>query len=662
MCGGYTNLGSLMARRYVAVAVLGIMVSLMAYLIHTDDVGDLEALPGETGLPFKRPNFLLIQVDDLGYDDLGVHGNTLLETPNLDQLAGESVRFDNFYLSSVCAPSRAALLTGRNFLRTGVSGVHGGRDYINLGETLFSEVLQSNGYETAMWGKWHSGKTAGYLPWDRGFNEAYYASLYNYFDNQGLLNGREVSTQGFATDVITDFALDYIDSHASDDKPFLAYVAYMAPHNPWRAPQGFIDKYQAKGLSEPMSTLYGMIGNLDHNIGRLLAGLRDSGLDESTIVIFLSDNGPWTRSYRFGLTEHEWQLRNPNGRRGTKGDNWENGIRSPFFIRWKGVYEPKQSHALVKIEDIYPSLLQWAGVMPDPDAKLDGVSLISFLDETAHTHQTVVPPQTLVSAWASPLNPDEPQHEKDPTGFYRVLSDEYRGQIRYQDQRLAIRHGGYKYIRNESGNGETSLYDIRTDPQETQNLIAKRKTQAIQLEAQLRHWYAGILNEPHAHRMPVFQVGYEGRKSSQIYALAASAHGSTLHNHAHYLGGWQQVGDWASYDVNVHTPGIYAVDLVIKTRQPERLFFELTHGEARVESALTHRSPREIGTLIRNESFYWENFDLPHTFKTEIRSYELGSIFLAKGEDQLRLSLSHIADSAAMDPDIQMIAIQLTRQ
>ena len=157
----------------------------------------------------SKPNIILIQADDLGWDDLAVHGNQFVDTPALDKLAAEGIQFKQFYVNSVCAPTRASLLTGRHFLRTGVSHVHGGKDFVNLNETLLSETLKINGYRTGMWGKWHSGKTNGYFPWQRGFDEAYMAQLYKHENSEGLLNGKTVQHQKWASEVITDYAIDF---------------------------------------------------------------------------------------------------------------------------------------------------------------------------------------------------------------------------------------------------------------------------------------------------------------------------------------------------------------------------------------------------------------------------------------------------------------------
>lgn len=184
----------------------------------------------------ERPNIVLIMVDDLGYDDLSVHGNPIVETPSLDQLALSSVRFTDFTVAAVCAPTRASVLTGRHHYRTGVSGVHGGRDFMRLEEVLILQVLADHGYATGIWGKWHAGKTAGYLPWDRGFDEGYYAELYVNENSYGYTREGLVKHNKWVSEVITDHAIDFIDRQR-EEKPFFAYLSFLAPHEPWEAPE-----------------------------------------------------------------------------------------------------------------------------------------------------------------------------------------------------------------------------------------------------------------------------------------------------------------------------------------------------------------------------------------------------------------------------------------
>lgn len=211
----------------------------------------------------KRPNIILLLADDLGYADLSVHGSRVFETPHLDQLAQRSVQFANFYVNPVCAPSRAALLTGRHFLRTGVSHVHGGKDYIHLGETLLPEALKANGYVTGMWGKWHSGMATAYFPWERGFDEAFAANLYQHQNPKGLLNGQPVERQGWADSLIVEDAIRFIEQHRQTGRPYFAFLPFLAPHTPIKAPDADIAYFQQKGLSENFAALAGMIYHLD---------------------------------------------------------------------------------------------------------------------------------------------------------------------------------------------------------------------------------------------------------------------------------------------------------------------------------------------------------------------------------------------------------------
>ena len=161
----------------------------------------------------NHPNILLIQADDLGYDDLSIHGNTCSRTPNIDRLAESSVRFRNFMVCSVCSPTRGSLLTGRDFWRTGGEGLHGGKEFLHLNERTFANVFQNAGFATGMWGKWHSGKADGYWPWDRGFDEGYYADLYKYFPSSGFYNEfppKTVHEGEWSTKVLADYTIDCI--------------------------------------------------------------------------------------------------------------------------------------------------------------------------------------------------------------------------------------------------------------------------------------------------------------------------------------------------------------------------------------------------------------------------------------------------------------------
>lgn len=575
-----------------------------------------------------KPNILIIQADDLGFDDLSLHGNNIIETPSLDKLGEQSIQFKQFYLSSVCAPTRAALLTGRSFLKTGVSGVHAGRDYINLDETIIAEVFKNAGYSTGMWGKWHSGKTDGYFPWDRGFDEAYYACLYNYFDNTGLLNGKEIQTKGFTTDVITDMAISFIKKNR--EKPFFAYMSHLAPHNPWRAPEAYIKKYLDKGMSEPMANLYGMIDNLDFNIGRLLQSVEDEGLLGNTIVVFLSDNGPWIKSYRFGLTEKEWKQRNVNGLRGMKGTNWENGIHSPLFISWANQFEPKQIDEPIKVEDLFPTLCNLVGIKVPDSIQLNGQSLLdkkgSFIAKTA----------PIFIAHHNPIGSEKYNSEKDPYGQSVPFSDSYIETLDFDNQILAIRNGSYKYVQD----GENkNLFNLSENPFEDETLLTENKEQYQSLKTQLEKWFSEIKNQGESYTMPVFQIGYKQNVTSYIYTCAPQSISNELINKEHFLANWGKPKDSANYNIKVHEEGEYEVYLIHKIKDYENMCFQVSTQTSSVKSWLIDTGNRNFGTLLEGESAYWDNFDLKETFKKDIIKSKLGIIKMQREDSKIKLEL-----------------------
>lgn len=602
----------------------------------------------------QSPNILLIQVDDMGIDDMSYRGNEYIQTPNLDQLAKDSARFDNFYVSSLCAPSRAALLTGRHFLKTGVSGVHGGRDYINLNETLISELLQDKGYQTGFWGKWHSGKTNGYLPHDRGFGEAYYASLYNYFDNTGLLNGHQVNTKGYADDRIADFAIDFITRNKA--KPFFAYVSFMAPHNPWRAPEHLIKHYQAKGLSFPMASLYGMIDRIDYNTGRLIDKLDQLNISNKTIVIFLSDNGPWVKSYRFGLNEDEWKSRNPNNLRGHKAENWQNGVLSPLFIRWPEHIKPAVYQNNVQVEDVFPTLLDYTQTQPDKSLELDGISLKPLLSKGK-----ALPNRRLFHAWASPLVPSEHQNALDKNGFYRLLTPAYIQQIKASEQKVSVLDNEIKLLLNESKTGSVHLFDLKEDPGESINIASQLSDKTKQLTDKAHAWYQDILNSQHAFKPPEFQIGYAGREKSIIYALAGSYTSENLINLAHYLQNWRNKGDFANYQIKVHSPGTYKINLLAESDSILTTEYKLTCGQNSSKGRFSSlaRNINNVPVLIRNESAYWDDFDKPETFRKSIYTYSLGKISLSEECKTLKFEL--LEDLPKNSHKLKMIAFDLQK-
>ncbi len=547
----------------------------------------------------RKPNVILIQMDDLGWSDLGIHGNTIVNTPNIDKLGHESVRLNQFYVNPVCAPSRAALLTGRDFLRTGVSHVHGGKDFLHLQEKTIADAFKAGGYKTGMWGKWHSGHTDGYYPWERGFDTAYMAQLYKHRESDGRLNGEYRPHDAWADEVLINSAIEFI--RTSKGQLFFGYISSLTCHSPLDAPDQYVQKYKAKNLSDALSVLYAMIEFFDVQLGRLMAFLQDSGLEENTIVLFISDNGPAVNNAVF--TDADREIRYVNGLKGHKGNIWENGVKSPLFIRWKGHYQPKVSQHLCDITDLYPTLMDIAGLsVLDSGFPVDGLSFKKVLaGNSPAVHEEKISFNYANPGWPPTDKPWTPEGVKDEYHPYK------RDQLYYEDKIISIRKGPYKLLFNPGKVkdqaaliGGYALFHIHKDPLENYNLINEKPAIAGTLKEDLKHWFSGLKAEDHAFEMPVFFIGHEGKESSTVWAKGPKEISPGLKNAFNYLGGWQKAGDYAIYQLCVKTSGKYHVVL---------------HHDSDIASGATLKiaiADQENNVMIlNNQTVGCGNFDLP---------------------------------------------------
>jgi len=508
----------------------------------------------------ERPNFLILFTDDQGFGDLSLHGNQYLETPNMDALGRESVQFSNFFVQACCAPSRASLLTGRSPHEVGVWGVHMGRSYTNLDEVLFSEMLKGAGYATFMAGKWHSGREGSWDPWSRGFDEAYIGG-YHQKNSRITHNGEEAEPfEGWERDVLIQHCVDFMEKN--QDRPFCAYMPFFTPHTPWVAPERLIEKYRAKGQSEKLSLYNAYVEHLDEGIGSLLDELDRLGLADNTVVIFMSDNGPTPG----GMDAEDFAKRNPQGYRGSKGDIWDLGIRSPLFVRWPGKFKPQTVEWNTIIEDIYPTLAELAGAELPKGKKLAGKSIVPLLQEGQN------------AAWTDRFIYREhfDPHWPGKTEQHDLLTD--RGLIRYENQSLTIRnqrfklckvgptfdHSDHEYAHTEGyeRGAHYQLYDIQNDPDETTNISAKHAEVFAELKSALEAWYRPIMEAPDAFPKPAVELGYPGEKENKIrLSLAYKMAGSVKRFRFQSMPQWIQVGDQIVLKVNVMEEGAYKVRL-----------------------------------------------------------------------------------------------------
>lgn len=412
----------------------------------------LASLPAVQDPP---PNVVFILADDLGWGELGAYGQTKIRTPNLDRLAKESVRFDQFHVMPVCSPTRSALLTGRYPYRTGVVDTFIGRSLMHADETTLAELLRAAGWRTGLFGKWHLGDNFPLRAQDQGFQET--LSLRgggigqpsdppggdSYFDPTLWRNGKAEKTKGYVTDVITDGALRFIQGSAG--KPFFAYVAYNCPHDPLQAPPELLEAYRKDGLADPVAKVHAMVENIDVNVGRLLRKLGELGVADDTIVIFMTDNGPAADRYNGGM-------------RGRKGTVFQGGIRVPFFFRWNRVLEPRIEATPAAHVDVLPTIVEAAGLPAQP---VDGRSLLPLLRSKAP-----LPERELFFQW-------------------------HRGDAPEANRACAVRRGRWKYVRLDPKT-PGMLFDLEADPGEQSDLVGTKADVASSLQTAYDLWFKDV--------------------------------------------------------------------------------------------------------------------------------------------------------------------------
>jgi arylsulfatase len=448
-------------------------------------LGQKAAIGGQT-----RPNILLIMTDDQGYGDFGFTGNPHVKTPNIDRLAARSTRLTNYHNSPVCAPTRASLLTGRYHQRTGVHDTYNGGAIMAAGEVTLAEMLSQSGYRTGIVGKWHLGDNYPFRPSDQGFQyslihggggvgqpgdfyENFVRTDSSYFNTTLYENDRKVQRQGYCTDVFTDQALAFLKE--KKPAPFFLYVSYNAPHTPLQLPKKYEDMYKdlafdtetdrqegkawAKMTDKDKADarkVYGMATNIDDNVGRILAELKSQGLEDNTIVIFLTDNG-------------NQQLRFNAGFRGLKGTAWEGGTRVPFLISGAGLFEPnKEVNALLAHIDVVPTLLEAVRVPLPAHIKTDGRPALRTMQG-----KVAPAPRIFYNSWN------------------RGWPEPYRNAAFYRNN--------YKLMAFNADDDDLNtfgLFDLDKDPFEQNNLVRTAPALARQLKKGLDSVFHDISNSP----------------------------------------------------------------------------------------------------------------------------------------------------------------------
>ena len=320
----------------------------------------------------SKPNIVFILTDDQGYGDVGKHGHPLLKTPNLDALHDQSVRFEQFYVSPSCSPTRAALLTGMHEFRNGVTHTTQPREHLNKDAVILPQLLKPAGYRAGFVGKWHLGGEGEYAPEKRGFEwcSTNVGGPNVHFDPVIVRNRKRESRKGYREDLFFEEAMAFMDE--CKDAPFFCYLATYSPHAPLAAPEEFVAPFRGKVDKEEAAYL-GMVANLDYNLGRLMKYLQARKLEDNTILIFMNDNGQ----------THGLDVFNA-GMRGSKCTIWQGGSRAISFWKWAGKWPPHKVQNLTAHLDVLPTLCDLAGatIPPQLSAKLEGFSLRPLLEST----------------------------------------------------------------------------------------------------------------------------------------------------------------------------------------------------------------------------------------------------------------------------------------
>ncbi|MEZ5354660.1 MAG: arylsulfatase [Bryobacteraceae bacterium] len=465
----------------------------------------------------RPPNVLLMMTDDQGYGDLSHTGNPHLKTPHSDSIARDGAEFSQFQVCPVCSPTRSSLMTGRWNYRTRVVDTFMGRSMMDPSEVTMAQYLGRAGYRTGIFGKWHLGDNHPMRPHERGFEEAVVCKGggvgqpsdppgNKYFDPILQNRGREQRYEGYCTDIFFREAMGFIERRRRD--PWFVYLPTNAPHDPLDVDDRWARPFLDLGLDERTAKTYGMVANIDENVGKILGTIGKLGLTEDTIVIFLTDNGPQRDRYNAGM-------------RGRKGTVYQGGIRVPFFLRWPGKVKAgmKIDRAAAHI-DVLPTLLEIAGVDAGRGPRMDGRSLMPLLRGEAGSWKD----RTLFTQW----------HRGDEPELFRAC---------------AARSQQYKLVDGKE------LYDLTADPGEKKDIARERPEVAADLRRQTEAWFRDV-TPAGGYAPPRIYVGT--RHENPVVLTRQDWRASTADWRGEANGHWE---------IDVRTAGRYEVKLRMQERK-----------------------------------------------------------------------------------------------
>ncbi|WP_211319990.1 arylsulfatase [Dyadobacter jejuensis] len=563
------------------------------------------------GVEKRKPNVIIIMSDDQGWGDLSMNGNPNLQTPHIDRIAKNGARFSHFYVSPVCSPTRAELLTGRYHPRAGVYSTSEGGERINLDETTMADVFKEAGYATAAFGKWHNGMQYPYHPNARGFDEFYgFCSGHwgNYFNSLLEHNGQIVQGNGFIIDDLTDKALEFIDNNQND--PFFLYLPYNTPHSPMQVPDKEWASFKDKSLIKLADARTGeedvvftraalaLCENIDWNVGRIQNQLKKLKLDRETIVIYLSDNGPNSSRWNGGM-------------KGKKGSTDEGGVKSPFVIQWPGtISSGLEIDQVSGAVDLLPTLADLSGINYSIPKALDGISLKPLLVES---------------------------NQKWPD---RMLFSHWNGKV-------SVRKG--RYVLDDN----SKLFDLTTDPEQRVDITSQKPELTKALSMAVVDWKAEVLKDIAIDNRP-FPVGHPDYKYTQLPARDAVAHGtikrSNKYPNSSYFTNWTKNGDYISWNVDVLSEGDYAVAVYYVCPADEigstmQLSFEADKLDFKIAKA-------NASGMINQQ---YDRVERMESYEKDFKPLKAGVIHLKKGAGELILRTTALSKTNALDFRMMML-------
>ena len=493
------------------------------------------------------PNVILIITDDQGYGDLSFNGNPNIITPALDNFAAESVRFNNFYVSPVCAPTRSSLMTGRYSLRTGVRDTYNGGAIMASSEVTIAEMLKQANFTTGIFGKWHLGDNYPSRPSDQGFDESlihlaggmgqvgdftnYFKKDTSYFDPILWHNNEQKPYKGYCSDIFTENAIEFIEKNKNN--PFFCYLSFNAPHNPLQVPDEYYQAYKTldptdgidpelipnEKISEKTKDntrkVYAMVTNIDDNLKKLFNKVDELGIKDNTIVIFMTDNGPQHVRYVAGM-------------KGRKSSVYNGGIRVPFFMRFPAMFSGNQEvNQFTAHIDLLPTLSKLCNVEMPRDRKIDGRSFIPSINSEK------LPERSFFSYWT------------------RKYPELYNN--------IALQRGQFKLIGKTDYNSPIEnfeLYDTYNDPFEKNNLVTQKKTIALSLKKTMHQTFLELVNSENLKNPPRIMLGSDFE--NPVYLNRNDAGGQRAV--------WNQEQAYSFWKVDINKEGLY--DLKFKFLKP----------------------------------------------------------------------------------------------